>query len=73
MQTGLSEVRKIAKTLKKHLKNILTYFDSYITNASSESLNSKIQPLKANARGYRNFKNYRTTILFFCGKLDLLP
>jgi transposase len=73
MQTGLSEVKKVAKMLKKHLENILTYFDSYITNATSEGLNSKIQSLKANARGFRNFNNYRTTILFFCGKLDLLP
>lgn len=73
LQTGLSEVRKVARMLKKHLENILTYFESYITNATSEGLNSKIQSLKANARGFRNFKNYRTTILFFCGKLDLLP
>ncbi|MEN9575805.1 MAG: hypothetical protein RL514_3660, partial [Verrucomicrobiota bacterium] len=25
------------------------------------------------ARGFRNFQNYRTRILFFCGKLDLYP
>ena len=25
------------------------------------------------ARGYRYFQNYRTAILFHCGKLDLLP
>jgi transposase len=35
--------------------------------------NSKIQNLKANARGLRNFKNYRTAILFFCGKPSLSP
>ena len=27
----------------------------------------------ANARGFRSFDNFRTRILFFCGKLDLLP
>lgn len=26
-----------------------------------------------NARGFRNFKNYRTRILFFCGTLSLAP
>jgi hypothetical protein len=36
-------------------------------------LNSKIQSLKAAARGFRNFQNYRTRILFFCGKLELYP
>ncbi|MFT4556903.1 MAG: transposase, partial [Planctomycetaceae bacterium] len=25
------------------------------------------------ARGFRNFDNYRTRILFFCGKLKLNP
>jgi hypothetical protein len=44
-----------------------------ITNAVTEGLNSKIQQLKAHARGFRSFLNYRTRILFFCGKLDLLP
>jgi transposase len=36
-------------------------------------LNSKIQNIKSNARGFRNFRNYRIRILFFCGKLDLYP
>ncbi|HHY86947.1 MAG TPA: transposase, partial [Verrucomicrobia bacterium] len=36
-------------------------------------LNSKVQMIKSNARGFRNFENYRTRILFFCGKLDLHP
>jgi hypothetical protein len=27
--------------------------------------------IKANARGFRNFTNYRVRILFLCGKLDL--
>ncbi len=29
--------------------------------------------LKATARGFRNFGNYRIRILFFCGKLTLSP
>ena len=72
-QSGIKEMQKVARTLKSHLKNILTYFDSYITNAYSEGINSKIQTIKSNARGFRNFDNYRTRILFFCGKLSLSP
>jgi transposase len=71
--SGVLEMKKVARMLKKHFDNILTYFDCYITNAFSEGINSKIQALKANARGFRNFKNYRTRILFFCGKLALSP
>ena len=73
IEIGNKEMLKVAKMLRKHLENILTYFDCFITNAVSEGLNSKIQSLKANARGFRSFKNYRTTILFFCGKLKLSP
>jgi len=71
--SGIEEMKKVARMLRKHLDNILTYFDSYLTNAFSEGINSKIQAIKANARGFRNFLNYRTRILFFCGKLSLAP
>lgn len=73
VSSGIEEMKKVARMLRKHLDNILTYFDSYITNAFSEGINSKIQAIKANARGFRNFKNYRIRILFFCGKLSMLP
>jgi transposase len=63
----------VAKLMKRHLHNILTYLRHQITNAMMEGFNSKIQSIKANARGYRNFANYRIAILFYCGKLDLHP
>lgn len=73
IESGNKSMLKVANMLHRHMKNILTYFDSYITNAVSEGLNSKIQSIKANARGFRSFKNYRVSILFFCGKLKLAP
>jgi hypothetical protein len=44
-----------------------------INRWDSLGLSSKIQALKANARGFRSFANYRIRILFFCGKLNLHP
>ena len=73
IESGNKEMLKVAAMIEKHLANILTYFDSYITNAISEGMNSKIQSLKSAARGFRSFANYRTTILFYCGKLNLVP
>jgi len=73
MATGLQAVKKVAAMLKGRLENILTYFDSYITNAAAEGFNSRIQAIKANSRGFRSFENYRVSILFFCGGLDLYP
>jgi transposase len=69
----LKPVIEAAKTIKRHIENILTYFKHRITNAVAEGLNSKIQNIKSNARGYRNFDNYRIAILFYCGKLELYP
>ena len=73
MHSKLPAVKKVARSLKAHLGGLLTYFKHKITNALTEGFNSKIQALKADARGFRNFENYRTRILFFCGKLDMMP
>lgn len=64
------QVTTMAKTLRKYLPGLLAYQLYRITNAISEGFNSKIQALKAAARGFRNAANYRIRILFFCGKLD---
>jgi transposase len=62
-----------AKMLKRHLLNLLNYHHYRLTNATAEGLNSRIQAIKANARGFRSFQNFRVRILFFLGKLDLSP
>jgi transposase len=72
-RSKLEPVKKVALTLKNHLLGLLNYFAHPITNAISEGFNSKIQAIKAEARGFRRFINYRYRILFHCGKLDLLP
>lgn len=72
-RSQLKPLIKVARMLKSHLENLLTYLRHRITNAVTEGLNSKIQSIKSAARGFRNFSNYRIRILFFCGKLDLYP
>jgi transposase len=69
----LKPIIEVARMIKRHFENIITYLQHPITNAVTEGLNSKIQALKANARGFRSFANYRIRILFFCGKLNLYP
>jgi transposase len=69
----LEPIKKVARTIKRHADTLLNYFAHPITNAVAEGLNSRIQQIKANARGFRAFAHYRTRILFFCDKLDLLP
>ena len=72
-RSKLEPIKKTALTLQSHLHGLLNYFLHPITNAISEGFNSKIQAIKADARGFRRFENYRYRILFHCGKLDLLP
>ena len=42
----LPAVVKAARTVERHLDNVMTFFDHRITNATSEGINSKIQTLK---------------------------
>ena len=69
----LEPIKRCARTLKERAQGLLNYFEHRITNALCEGFNSKIQQLKAAARGFRNFDNYRVRILFFCGSLHLSP
>lgn len=69
----LGPIKQAALTLKRHLANILTYFNHRITNGTAEGLNSKIMSIKRKARGHRNKENFKTAIYFFCGGLDLYP
>ena len=69
----LPPLAKVARTLKAHLPGLLSHCAHSITNAVTEGLNSKIQFVKAGARGFRAFRHYRTAILFYCGKLEMMP
>ncbi|MBQ3290362.1 MAG: transposase [Kiritimatiellae bacterium] len=73
LKSGLKPMIKVAKTLKRRLYGLLAWFDSRITNSVTEGYNATIQALKAGARGFRNFDNFRIVILFYCGKLDMRP
>ena len=72
-RSRLKPMIEVARMLKRHMENLLTYLRHPITNAVTEGLNSKIQSIKSAARGFRSFANYRIRILFFCGKLNLYP
>jgi len=73
IRSRLEPIKAKARMIKNHLPNLLTYFSYPISNAVAEGLNSKIQTVKANARGYRSFSGFRNSILFYCGRLDMTP
>ena len=69
----LVPIIKAAKTIQRHLPNVLSYFTHRITNAVAEGLNSKIQTIKKMAYGFRNREHFKTAIFFHCGGLQIYP
>jgi len=69
----LEPMVRAAKMIHSRFDNVLTYLKHRITNATSESINSKIQWVKYTARGFRNRQNFKTAIYFHCGGLDMAP
>ena len=69
----LTPVIKVARMVRAHLPNILSYYAHRVTNAVSEGINSAIQTIKKRAFGYRNQNHFMNAIYFHCGGLDLYP
>jgi len=69
----LEPVVKAAGSIRRHLWGIINAIVLSATNASSESLNAKIQRIKRMACGFRSRERYRTAIMFHLGGLDLYP
>ncbi len=73
IHTKLAPMKKVARTVKERLPNVVSFCTHGITNAVAEGINSKIQAIKRRVGGYRNRDNYKTAIFFYCGGLDLYP
>ena len=67
--SNIKEMIKVAKMFYNQLKEVCNAMVEGFSNAMAERLNGKIQEIKTVARGYRTFKNFRSTILFFHGGL----
>ncbi len=70
---GLAPVHKVAEMVGAHLWGILNAVVLRATNGPAESINSRIQMVKARSRGFRNYDRFVTAILFHLGGLDLSP
>jgi transposase len=73
VRSRLQPIIGVARMLKRRFENIITYLRHRVTNAASESINSKIQWVKYTARGFRNKHNFIHAIYFHCGGLELAP
>lgn len=57
--SGLSELRKLGRTLKARADDVLAYFERPGTsNGPSEAINGRLEHLRGSALGLRNLTNY---------------
>lgn len=73
IHTKLEPMKRVARTIKERLGNVVSYCKHRITNAVAEGINSKIMSIKRRVGGYRNQQNFKTAIFFYCGGLNLYP
>ena len=69
----LAPMIEAARTIQRHLHNVLTFFDHRITNAVAEGLNSKISTIQKRSCGFRNRDHFKIAVYFHCGGLSLYP
>ncbi len=66
----LPPIVKAARTIMEHLRGVLRWFESRVTNGLLEGFNSLVQAAKARARGFRNVNKMATIIYLLLAKLD---
>lgn len=73
MRSRLDPMKKVARMIREHLWGIVNAMALRVTNAASESVNSKVQRVKRAACGFRSRERFRNAIYFHLGGLDLYP
>jgi transposase len=61
---------EVAKRIKRHWQGVLEAAKAGLTNAIMEGINSKIQQIKARARGFRNLQHFFSLIFLSFAPLD---
>jgi transposase len=71
-RSQLEPMKKVACMIRKHLQGIINAIVLGANNATSESINAKIQRVKRMACGFSNRDNFRIAMYFHLGGLALL-
>lgn len=62
LASGISQLKTMAKTISKHRKGILAWYDHPISTGPLEGLNNKIKTLKRQAYGFRDVAYFKLNI-----------
>ena len=69
-RSKVEPMKKVARTIRKHMKGIAAWARTRETNGFLEALNGLFQAAKRKARGYKRFDTIRITFFLLAGKLD---
>jgi transposase len=72
------EVRRLGRTLRVWIDQIVAWHDARVSNGPTEAINNLIKRVKRVAFGFRRFDHYRTRALLYAGRpnwalLNTLP
>ncbi len=68
---GLTELRRLGRTLSRRAEDVLAYFDRPGTsNGPTEALNGRLEHLRGSALGFRNLTHYILRSLIHSGQLQ---
>jgi transposase len=70
MRSKVEPMKDVAKLIRNHLRGVIAWARSRLTNGFLEALNGLFQAAKRKARGYRRLSTIRTIIFLIAGKLD---
>ncbi len=71
LKSRLEPFREFVKILRKHMRRILTFIGSRLTNAIAEGLNRIIRIVKNRASGFRSLPAFTDIIFLTVGDLDI--
>ena len=71
MQSTIFKMKTVARTVRRHMEQILNWFDHRMSNGFLEGLNGMIQTTKRVGRGFPNTLNFIYMVYFKHGRLTI--
>jgi transposase len=72
-RSRLPPVRRVARTIKKHIEGIVAYVATGLSSARSEGLNGKIRTITRRSFGFHSATSLIALITLCCGGIALSP
>lgn len=69
----IKAIKKVREMFLKHKIGIINALCNKVSNGYAERMNGAIHELKTIAKGFSKVDSFRTSILFYYGKLHLMP